>query len=40
VAGFAGQGADLSLLQSWDGTPSRVSPEAAPLRAHLAHELR
>jgi endoglucanase len=40
VPGFAGQGADLSLLQSWDGTPSQVSPEAAPLRAHLAAELR
>ena len=23
VPGFAGQGADLSLLQGWDGTPSR-----------------
>ena len=40
VAGFAGQGADLSLLQNWSGTPSQVSPEAAPLRAHLAAELR
>lgn len=40
VSGFAGQGADLSLLQGWDGTPSRVSPEAATLRAHLAAELR
>jgi endoglucanase len=40
VPGFAGQGADLSLLQNWNGTPSKVSPEAEPLRAHLAAELR
>jgi endoglucanase len=40
VPGFAGQGADLSLLQNWNGTPSKVSPEAAALRAHLAAELR
>lgn len=40
VPGFAGQGADLSLLQNWGGTPSRVSPEAAALHAHLAAELR
>jgi endoglucanase len=40
VPGFAGQGADLSLLQDWNGTPSRVSPEAAALRAHFAAELQ
>jgi endoglucanase len=40
VPGFAGQGADLSLLQDWSGTPSRVSPEASPLHAHLAAELQ
>lgn len=40
VPGFAGQGADLSLLQSWSGTPSTVSPEASLLRAHLRAELR
>jgi endoglucanase len=39
VAGLAGVGAELSLLQSWDGTPSSVSPEAASFKAHLIREL-
>jgi PKD repeat protein len=32
-------GADLSLLSSWDGTPSTVSGEAAAIRSHLFNEL-
>ena len=32
-------GGDLSLLNSWDGTPSTVSAEAGAIHAHLVNEL-